>query len=69
MQRECINATCSAIHCTNAIDQLPRDKQIITFCKVSLRGYEAPFIRQAAEFNQVHGLDGGLMMWPFETES
>jgi len=51
------------------LDELPRDKEIITFCKISLRGYEAALILQAAGFEKVRVMDGGVAMWPFEKES
>jgi len=49
--------------------ELPRDKEVIAFCKISLRGYEAALILKAAGFTQVKVLDGGIMMWPYEKES
>jgi NADPH-dependent 2,4-dienoyl-CoA reductase/sulfur reductase-like enzyme/rhodanese-related sulfurtransferase len=48
------------------LGELPRDKEIITFCKVSLRGYEAAKILQAAGFSNVRVMDGGVVVWPFE---
>jgi len=48
------------------LDELPRDKEIIAFCKISLRGYEAELILKAAGFNNVRVMDGGIEMWPFE---
>ena len=48
------------------LDELPRDKQIITFCKISLRGYEAALILKAAGFQDVRVMDGGIAMWPYE---
>ena len=50
------------------VDELPKDKEIITFCKISLRGYEAALILKAAGFEKVRVLDGGVAMWPFEKE-
>jgi NADPH-dependent 2,4-dienoyl-CoA reductase/sulfur reductase-like enzyme/rhodanese-related sulfurtransferase len=48
------------------LDELPRDKEVIAFCKISLRGYEAALILKAAGFKKVRVLDGGLVMWPFK---
>jgi rhodanese-related sulfurtransferase len=48
------------------VDELPRDKEIITFCKISLRGYEAALILNAAGFEKVRVMDGGIVMWPYE---
>ncbi len=50
----------------NRIDELPKDKEIIAFCKISLRGYEAAIILQASGFNNVRVMDGGVVMWPYE---
>jgi NADPH-dependent 2,4-dienoyl-CoA reductase/sulfur reductase-like enzyme/rhodanese-related sulfurtransferase len=46
--------------------ELPRDKEIVTFCKISLRGYEAALILKAAGFQQVRVMDGGVVVWPFQ---
>lgn len=51
------------------LDELPKDKDIITFCKISLRGYEAALILKAAGFEKVRLMDGGIAMWPFEKVS
>jgi NADPH-dependent 2,4-dienoyl-CoA reductase/sulfur reductase-like enzyme/rhodanese-related sulfurtransferase len=48
--------------------EIPRDKEIIAFCKVSLRAYEAALILKAAGYEDVKVLDGGVAMWPFEKE-
>ena len=48
------------------LGELPRDKEIVTFCKVSLRGYEAAKILQGAGFPNVRVMDGGVVAWPFE---
>ena len=48
--------------------EVPKDKEIIAFCKVSLRGYEAALILKAAGFAAVKVLDGGMAMWPYEKE-
>lgn len=50
------------------LDELPRDREIITFCKVSLRGYEAQKILNAAGFDNVRFMDGGILTWPYELE-
>lgn len=42
---------------------LPKDKEIITFCKISLRGYEAAMILKAKGYNDVKVMDGGILMW------
>lgn len=48
------------------LNELPRDKEIVTFCKISLRGYEAAKILQGAGFSRVRVMDGGVVMWPYE---
>lgn len=47
-------------------DEVPRDKEVITFCKISLRGYEASLILKAAGVQNVKVLDGGVVLWPYE---
>ena len=51
------------------LDELPKDKPIVAFCKISLRGYEAALILKAAGFTDVRVMDGGIVMWPYETEA
>lgn len=52
------------------LNELPEDKnkEIITFCKISLRGYEAAVLLQANGYTNVKVLEGGIMAWPFEKE-
>jgi NADPH-dependent 2,4-dienoyl-CoA reductase/sulfur reductase-like enzyme/rhodanese-related sulfurtransferase len=49
------------------LDQLPEDKdtEIICFCKISLRGYEAATILRAHGYTNVHVMEGGIMAWPY----
>ncbi|HML79261.1 FAD-dependent oxidoreductase [Geobacter sulfurreducens] len=47
------------------LEELPRDKEIIAFCKISLRGYEAQKILDAAGFRNAKFMDGGILAWPF----
>jgi len=51
------------------VSELPADKEVITFCKISLRGYEAALVLKAAGFQKVRVMDGGLAMWPYEKVS
>ena len=44
---------------------LPKDKPIVTFCKVSLRGYEAQRILSNAGFTNVSFMEGGISTWPY----
>lgn len=52
------------------ISELPADKnhEIITFCKISLRGYEAALILSSFGYTNVKVLEGGIMAWPFDRE-
>jgi NADPH-dependent 2,4-dienoyl-CoA reductase/sulfur reductase-like enzyme/rhodanese-related sulfurtransferase len=49
------------------LDQLPTDKEteIICFCKISLRGYEAATILRAHGYTNVHVMEGGILAWPY----
>jgi NADPH-dependent 2,4-dienoyl-CoA reductase/sulfur reductase-like enzyme/rhodanese-related sulfurtransferase len=48
------------------VHELPKDKDILTFCVLCLRGYEAQRILTAAGFSRVWFIEGGLLGWPFE---
>ncbi len=50
-------------------DELPRDREIVCFCKVSQRGYEAQRILEGEGFTNVKFLDGGLVAWPYPLAS
>ncbi|NCB97018.1 MAG: pyridine nucleotide-disulfide oxidoreductase [Bacteroidia bacterium] len=52
------------------IGELPVDKnsEIVTWCKISLRGYEAALILQANGYINVRVLEGGIMAWPYKRE-
>jgi rhodanese-related sulfurtransferase len=47
------------------IGELPRDREILAFCKVSMRGYEAQRILNAAGFDKVSFIEGGIVGWPY----
>ncbi len=51
----------------NSLDKLPQDKdaEIIAFCKVSMRGYEAQRVLNAEGWTNVKVMEGGVMAWPF----
>ena len=48
--------------------EFPKDKTIIPFCKLSLRGYEAVKILEGLGFKDVKFMDGGVVQWPYELE-
>lgn len=47
--------------------ELPADKnaEIICFCKISLRGYEAECILRAHGYTNIKVMEGGIMAWPY----
>ena len=52
------------------LTELPEDKSatILSFCKVSMRGYEAQRILQKAGYTDVRVMEGGLVAWPYAKE-
>ncbi|MEW6742076.1 MAG: FAD-dependent oxidoreductase [Planctomycetota bacterium] len=51
-----------------SLDHIPKDKPIVCFCQLSLRGYEASLMLKAAGYQEVRVMDGGIAMWPYEIE-
>ncbi len=49
------------------LSELPEDKdtEIVTWCKISLRGYEAARVIMAHGYTNVKVLEGGVMGWPW----
>ncbi len=49
------------------LEELPADKnaEIITWCKISLRGYEAARVIMANGYKNVKVLEGGINAWPW----
>jgi len=52
------------------LGELPedKDKEIILYCKISLRGYEGAAILQAHGWRNVKVMEGGIMAWPYPKE-
>ena len=52
------------------LNELPEDKdrEIICYCKISLRGYEASLILKANGWRNVKIMEGGLAAWPYSRE-
>ncbi len=52
------------------LNLFPTDKnaEIILYCKISLRGYEASRILKAHGWTNVKVMEGGIMAWPFGRE-
>ena len=49
------------------LDDLPRNKEIVTLCHSSVRAYQAERILEGAGFEDVKFMDGSLVGWPYET--
>ena len=52
------------------LDEIPQDKdiEIVCYCKISLRGYEAARLLEAYGWKNVKVMEGGIMAWPFHRE-
>jgi rhodanese-related sulfurtransferase len=52
------------------LPDLPQDKnrEIICYCKISLRGYEAALALEANGWKNVKVMEGGIMAWPYPRE-
>ncbi len=52
------------------LHELPDDKnaRIVTYCKISLRGYEAALLLTAHGYTNVKVMEGGIMAWPYMIE-
>ncbi|MDR7867551.1 MAG: FAD-dependent oxidoreductase [Sporomusaceae bacterium] len=48
--------------------ELNKDDEIVAFCKISLRGYEAALILEGGDFKNVQVMEGGINAWPFECD-
>ena len=52
------------------LNELPedREKEIICFCKISLRGYEAALVLEGKGWHNIKVMEGGMMAWPYARE-
>lgn len=52
------------------LSELPEEKnaEIICYCKISLRGYEAARVLEGRGWKNVKVMEGGIMAWPFPRE-
>lgn len=52
------------------IGELPENKstEIVVWCKISLRGYEAAMLLQGHGYSRVKVLEGGILAWPYDRE-
>ncbi len=48
------------------LDQIPRDKRVVAYCKTSLRAWEAICILAGYGYTNVEILDGGFLAWSFD---
>jgi len=50
--------------------EIPQDKEkeIICYCKISLRGYEAELVLEGNGWKNVKVMEGGVMAWPYPRE-
>jgi NADPH-dependent 2,4-dienoyl-CoA reductase/sulfur reductase-like enzyme/rhodanese-related sulfurtransferase len=47
------------------INSLPRDARIVTFCRTSIRAYQAQRILEGEGFQDVCFMDGSITAWPY----
>ena len=47
----------------NRAGELAKDGEVVAFCKISLRGYEAQGILEGQGFTNVKVLEGGIVAW------
>lgn len=52
------------------LKEIPADKEkeIICYCKISLRGYEAALVLEGNGWKNVKVMEGGIMAWPYPRE-
>lgn len=48
-----------------SLDEIPRDKEVIVFCRTGVRAYEAQRILSSRGFSNVKFLEGSLAAWPY----
>jgi rhodanese-related sulfurtransferase len=54
--------------CADRSGEIPRDKRVISYCRTSLRAWEAIRILYGQGFGNIEILDGGFLAWPYETQ-
>ena len=47
------------------IESLPKDAQIVTFCRTSIRAYQAQCLLRGQGFDNVCFMDGSVTAWPY----
>jgi rhodanese-related sulfurtransferase len=48
------------------LNELPRDKEIVTMCRSSVRAYQAQRILDGAGFSNTKFMDGSITAWPYD---
>jgi len=48
------------------LNELPKDAEIVVFCRTSVRAYQAQRILNGANFDNVTFMDGSIAAWPYE---
>ncbi len=51
---------------TSKLDELPKDKKIVTTCRGGTRAYQAARMLKCAGFDRVEFLEGSMIAWPYE---
>lgn len=51
------------------LHELDKTEEIVAFCKIGLRGYEAAIILEGEGFNNVKVMEGGIFTWPYDCAS
>lgn len=46
--------------------ELPQNREVVTYCKISVRGWDACAILSRLGFERVSVLEGGIAGWPFD---
>jgi len=47
------------------VEEVPRNKEIITICDIGVRSYEAYRLLRGAGFTKVRSVEGGMRTWPY----
>ena len=50
------------------LQEMDKDGEVVAFCKISVRGYEAECILEGEGFTDVKVIEGGIVAWPFRCE-
>ena len=51
------------------LNELPKDAEIIAFCRASVRAYQAQRILEGAGFKNVAFMDGSIAAWPYRVST